>query len=633
MKSNKLQYPNYPNYQRIRNKFIKLKGFSQPEENEINEILYSLYKSAHPSHNSTKEGPRISSYLRNLVDKFPSKRNDKKLIYQKTELVSHAIPVRKKVFLNPAIHEETYYFDKHGGVHQFDYSRVVIHETIHALMMIWDDFTLSSESPAGKKIQTFDPKGETVIWTNEIVDSPKRATYKGFIWGESLKKKSYDFLGGQKKNLQNIIVTYGSNSKEGSEWDKISNSTRIDARNFQDNNSKSTINLIIAAGKNKNYKFSGGSRYDCLHGNNLRDEISGGDGNDRIYGNEGDDLLTAYRGNKRAVYPYYESLRTAWWIIPDKSYIVDDSHYPDNQSSDKQFADTFIGGAGDDIIVGNKEPWKRTYGRNIGQDVAIYSGNLKDYTIFDALILDIDGAYDNQADIYFIHDNREGSPDGHDVLQNVELVRFADTPIKQALPVEYALRCTIGREEYCTLGDEQQSPIGTGGDSDDNDDDILICGDIGLESSEKYFAEYYDSQRIGYINTELPFSINILHGHDNLIFEKSNGNQTLSVSIPEDTKELRIDYDFVINFKDNAHHERYMGTVYGKSYKEFFQGLSGCDKGREMEKQGYSRLELTEMGYELSCFMIPPKASVIRRDKECDKLENLVYRMSAENTI
>ena len=66
--------------------------------------------------------------------------------------------------------------------------------------------------------------------------------------------------------------------------------------------------------------------------------------------------------------------------------------------------DTIIGGAGDDSIHGGA-----------GTDTAVFTGNVSDYTI-------------TQLDTsqYQIVDNRAGSPDGTDVVTDVEFLQFAD---------------------------------------------------------------------------------------------------------------------------------------------------------------------------------------------------------------
>lgn len=111
-----------------------------------------------------------------------------------------------------------------------------------------------------------------------------------------------------------------------------------------------------------------------LVGTNGNDTIVGGNGGDIIDGRAGNDRLSGGKGN-----------------------------------------DILIGGAGNDKIDGGA-----------GIDVAVYSGNFSDYK----LTLSRDGGHsggnDDDRSAMTVHDLRSGSPDGTDVLKNVEVLRFAD---------------------------------------------------------------------------------------------------------------------------------------------------------------------------------------------------------------
>jgi Ca2+-binding RTX toxin-like protein len=67
--------------------------------------------------------------------------------------------------------------------------------------------------------------------------------------------------------------------------------------------------------------------------------------------------------------------------------------------------DELAGGGGDDLIDGGE-----------GDDFAVYSGNRSDYSV----------TYDEVNAWFVITDERDGSPDGTDLVQNVENFRFAD---------------------------------------------------------------------------------------------------------------------------------------------------------------------------------------------------------------
>ncbi|MEM9356517.1 MAG: calcium-binding protein [Pseudomonadota bacterium] len=76
--------------------------------------------------------------------------------------------------------------------------------------------------------------------------------------------------------------------------------------------------------------------------------------------------------------------------------------------------DNVLGTKGDDILQGGGGN-DRIWGGAAGEDVAIYSGNLDDYAIWDRG----DGSY-------LVKDLRDGQPDGEDIVRDVEIFEFAD---------------------------------------------------------------------------------------------------------------------------------------------------------------------------------------------------------------
>ncbi|MEZ5841018.1 MAG: hypothetical protein R3D02_11555 [Hyphomicrobiales bacterium] len=76
-----------------------------------------------------------------------------------------------------------------------------------------------------------------------------------------------------------------------------------------------------------------------------------------------------------------------------------------------------MGGGGNDTIDGGT-----------GADTAWFTGNWSDYAV----------TYDGGTDTYTVTDRRAGSPDGVDVIRNVEFFHFADGTV--ALPTSSTTR-------------------------------------------------------------------------------------------------------------------------------------------------------------------------------------------------
>ncbi|MCA1748989.1 MAG: hypothetical protein LC634_05465 [Sphingomonadales bacterium] len=145
--------------------------------------------------------------------------------------------------------------------------------------------------------------------------------------------------------------------------------------------------LIFGDGPSAN---PGGSLLDDeLHGGTGNDTINGAAGDDTLFGDQDDDLLSGGSGND----------------VLDGD-MGNDTLYGD-QGDDRlnggHQSDVISGGAGDDTIDGGTS-----------DDVAVYGGNASDY--------DVSIVEGN----YLIVDNRAGSPDGTDIVGNVETLRFAD---------------------------------------------------------------------------------------------------------------------------------------------------------------------------------------------------------------
>jgi Ca2+-binding RTX toxin-like protein len=79
--------------------------------------------------------------------------------------------------------------------------------------------------------------------------------------------------------------------------------------------------------------------------------------------------------------------------------------------------DILVGGAGNDLIDGG-----------VDIDIAVYSGNRSDYTV----------TFNVADQSYTVTDNRAGSPDGTDILNAIEIVRFADGDFSPAAIINHA---------------------------------------------------------------------------------------------------------------------------------------------------------------------------------------------------
>jgi Ca2+-binding RTX toxin-like protein len=151
----------------------------------------------------------------------------------------------------------------------------------------------------------------------------------------------------------------------------------------------------------------GGSGADNVYGGQNDDTLRGGDGDDALFGNLNNDLLSGGAGN-----------------------------------------DTLVGNAGNDIIYGGG-----------GTDVAVFSGNFENYTV------------SISTDFVFVIDNRTGSPDGTDLIFEVETLRFADQDnATSSSPGDDTV--SGGGGDDTTSGGENDTPSGT-------DFTIAVNGSIG----------------------------------------------------------------------------------------------------------------------------------------------------------
>ena len=211
-------------------------------------------------------------------------------------------------------------------------------------------------------------------------------------------------------------------------------------------------------GQDGNDIITGGDGSDYLYGNDGNDNLSGGNGSDILIGGEGADILdggsgtdtVSYSSSISGVTVNLASGGTSGDALGDtytKIENVNATSYDDVVTGDDESNridayggndildgaggndtlygndgnDNLVGGAGDDYLhAGGDDDTlsggagdDRLWGDN-GTDTAVYSGNWSDYTITE------------NSGIYTIVDNRSGSPDGTDIVSEVENFQFAD---------------------------------------------------------------------------------------------------------------------------------------------------------------------------------------------------------------
>lgn len=104
--------------------------------------------------------------------------------------------------------------------------------------------------------------------------------------------------------------------------------------------------------------------------------------------------------------------------------------------------DSLVGGAGNDTLRG--AGGDDTLDGGTGSDVAIYEGNIADYTITD-----------NGNGTYSVNDIRAGSPEGTDLIRDVETLQFADGTV----PLSYNQPPTIAPTGALSV--QEDAPNGT----------------------------------------------------------------------------------------------------------------------------------------------------------------------------
>ncbi|MCA2717810.1 hypothetical protein, partial [Microcystis sp. M169S2] len=185
-----------------------------------------------------------------------------------------------------------------------------------------------------------------------------------------------------------------------------------------------TVNLNLTTGQDTGEGIDvlsgienlvGGDGDDVLIGDTADNQLDGGTGNDSLEGGAGNDTLIGGAGTDTAVFgagnntvnltlTTGQNTGEGTDVLSGIENLVggdgDDSligNTADNQLDGGTGNDTLNGGAGNDTLIGGA-----------GTDTAIYAGNFADYTT------------SGSANNFTIVDNRSGSPDGTDTVENVE---------------------------------------------------------------------------------------------------------------------------------------------------------------------------------------------------------------------
>lgn len=173
----------------------------------------------------------------------------------------------------------------------------------------------------------------------------------------------------------------------------------------------------------------GGDTDALIHGGGGNDVVTSGQGNDTLSGGQGHDVISAGSGD-----------------------------------------DLLTGGAGDDTINAGD-----------GQDIAVFSGNWSDYSVTES-----NGAFT-------LTDNRPGSPDGVDVVVDVEIFRFADgdISISDLLNVAPEIGLSVGQVEENASGEIVGEVLALDANDRDTftlsvDDDRfeIVAGNLKLKDGE-----------------------------------------------------------------------------------------------------------------------------------------------------
>ena len=400
--------------------FIRFSGFSDENKNTVLNLLANLY-SRRDQIKSNPDSTLKIKYLDKFLESLPTTEEEAiTFVYHNHPSRPPQVDRRNRyIWHNPDWIKTRSFIDAYGITHQTTEERVLIHEMVHLLLDKEDDYTYRAS-----QAKSFDPAGETVRWTNAIlfcndkayksIGESLRLSYMGWIKNKDIPEnidhfgyinslRTYQNASTPMKSVDNIIVSYGKGGR------RVENQSDINASIFKLDNGNSPKNLIVGANENKQYRFEGADRKDYLYGNKKKDILIGGASDDLLIGGNGDDILSAESGVPIQV--IQEALRASspfQWRI---------NRVIEQNTKD---SDTFYGGPGDDLIIGNYrgEDMYEASPNSPAIDIAVYSGNLCDYRLR--------GSSSDELNYISVKDLRDNRSDGTDHLWDIEAIKFND---------------------------------------------------------------------------------------------------------------------------------------------------------------------------------------------------------------
>ncbi|MCC2112779.1 MAG: cadherin domain-containing protein, partial [Hyphomicrobiales bacterium] len=178
-----------------------------------------------------------------------------------------------------------------------------------------------------------------------------------------------------------LIGGLGDDTLEGGVGaDKMDGGEGSDTISYSGSAGGVTVNLLTGMARDGDAEGDTFANFENIYGSDSDDDLTGDAGENIIDGWGGDDIINGGAGDD-----------------------ILDGGYDD---------DVLTGGAGDDFITGN-----------FGDDTAVFSGDWSDYTITHV-----------SGNIYELVDNRPGSPDGTDLVVDIETFVFHDRTIHVTEP-------------------------------------------------------------------------------------------------------------------------------------------------------------------------------------------------------